>query len=269
MFDALRFDDKVAIITGGAGGIGAATAELMIGRGAKVVIADIAADQSIQVVERLGDGATAIPLDLKDEDNIKSFVATVADRFGRIDVLVNNATAAGPNFAARDGAIGEMETELWEATFHVNCRGAMIITRESMPYLIEAKGSIVNTVSGQGLQGHIRNTAYAATKAAIIQLTRSIATGYGRRGVRCNAVAPGLILTETVAREFPAAWRALIEEETLRDTSGSPDDIAEAIAFLASDAARNITGQTLVSDGGASIHIPGFKAYCEAFGHPL
>ena len=97
-------------------------------------------------------------------------------------------------------------------------------------------------------------------------MTRSVATAYGRKGVRCNAVAPGLVLTETVAKDFPAAMRKLVEDETPRDRVGAPEDIAEAVAFLASDAARNITGQTLVADGGVSIHIPGFTAYRNAFG---
>ena len=130
--------------------------------------------------------------------------------------------------------------------------------------LIESKGSIIYTVSGLGLQGHVRQTAYGATKAALIQLTRAVATTYGAKGVRCNAVAPGLVLTETTAKEFPAHWRKNVEDETLRGISGAPEDIAEPVAFLASDAARNITGQTLASDGGVSIHVPGYSAYSKA-----
>lgn len=265
MSDALRLDQKVAIITGGSGGIGQATAKLMVGRGARVVIADIAFDRAQSVASRFGDAALAVALDLADEQSIIAAVGRVASHFGRIDILHNNAAQSNPAILAEDGPVGEMQTAIWDAIFAVNCRGTMIITREAMPHLIESRGSIVNTVSGLGLQGHIRQTAYGASKAALIQLTRAIATAYGRKGVRCNAVAPGLILTPTVANDFPAEWRKLAEDEMLRDRAGDPEDIAEAVAFLASDAARNITGQTLTSDGGSSIHMPGFAAYSKAF----
>lgn len=268
MFDALRLDQKVAIITGGSGGIGQATAELMIGRGARVAIADIAFDRAQALAATLGEAALAVELDLAEESSVVAAVQRVVDHFGRIDILVNNAAAVGSDLFAGDGPVGELQTWVWDRQFAVNCRGTMIMTRESLPHLVRTKGCIVNTVSGLGLQGHIANTAYSATKAALMQLTRSIATAYARRGVRCNAVAPGLVLTETVAKDFPPQWRKLIEDETPRDRVGAPEDIAEPIAFLASDAARNITGQTLVSDGGVSIHFPGFTAYCEFFGVP-
>lgn len=265
MFDALRLDNKVAIVTGGAGGIGQATAKLMMDRGAHVAIADIAFDRAQAVAAELGEAALAVELDLAEEASIIAAVRHVVDRFGGIDILVNNAAAVGADLFAGDGPLGEVQTGAWDRIFDINCRGTMIITRESLPYLIERQGCIVNTVSGMGLQGHVRNTGYGATKAALIQLTRSIATAYGRKGVRCNAVGPGLILTETVARDFPANWRKPIEEETPRGCAGEPQDIAEPIAFLASAAAKNITGQTLVSDGGMSIHFPGFAVYGDAY----
>lgn len=265
MYDALSLDGKVAIISGGAGGIGQATTDLMIGRGARVAVADIDFDRARAVAEKHGDAALAVEVDLADEESIIAAVKRVVEHFGRIDILHNNAALSGADVVAADGSVGEMPTWVWDKTFAVNCRGTMLLTRESLPHLLKTQGSIVNTVSGLGLQGHIRQAAYGATKAALIQLTRSIATAYGRKGVRCNAVAPGLILTETVAKDFPAKWRKLAEDETPRDRSGAPEDIAEAVAFLASDAARNITGQTLTSDGGNSIHVPGFAAYSAAF----
>lgn len=234
MYEALSLEGKVALITGGAGGIGQATAELMVGRGARVAIADLALERARTVADRFGDRAVAVGVDLGDEASIKSMVARVARHFGRIDILHNNAAAVGAALVAADRTIGEMDAAVWDTFFNVNCRGTMIVTREALPYLIETgNGAIVNTVSGMALQGNIRYAAYSATKAALMQLTRSTATAYGRKGVRCNAVAP--------------------------------EDIAEAVAFLASAAARNITGQTLVADGGVSIHIPGFAAYRKAF----
>lgn len=265
MSSALDLDGKVAIVTGGAGGIGTATTQLLISRGARVAVLDINEDGAHAVATSLGDKALAVALDIGEEASIVKAIAKVHEHFGRIDILHNNAAIAGPMVDA-DGAVGDMRTEVWDAIFRVNCRGTMIATREALPYLIATRGSIVNTVSGQALQGHIRLAAYSATKAALIQLTRSTATAYGRQGVRCNAVAPGLILTETVAKDFPPKWRKLVEDETPLDHgAGGPGDIAEAVAFLASDAAKNITGQTIVSDGGVSIHIPGFTAYLEAY----
>lgn len=265
MYDALSLEGKVAIITGGAGGIGQVTARIMAGRGARVAIVDIDLDRAKAVAAEFGDAALALKTDLGEEDSIIAMVKAVADHFGRIDILHNNAAVAGEIVAA-DGAVGDMQTSVWDRIFSVNCRGTMIATREALPHLIATRGAIVNTVSGLGLQGHIRQAAYGATKAALIQLTRSIATAYGTKGVRCNAVAPGLILTPTVINDFPPHWRANVEAETPRGVAGAPEDIAEAVAFLASDAARNITGQTLVSDGGVSIHVPGFSSYSKAFG---
>lgn len=266
MYDALSLDGKVAIVTGGAGGIGQATIELAIGRGARVAVADINLNGAQTVAAKYGDAALAVEVDLTDEASIIAMVKRVAEHFGRIDILHNNATAVGAELVAADRGVGEMPTWAWDTLFNVNCRGTMIVTREALPYLIKTRGAIVNTVSGLGLQGNIVSAGYGATKAALIQLTRSVATAYGRKGVRCNAVAPGLILTETVAKDFPAEWRKLVEDETLRDRAGAPEDIAEVVLFLASDAARNITGQTLVADGGVSAHVPGFAAYLKAFG---
>ena len=263
MKNALGLEGNVAIITGGAGGIGSATAELMAARGARVAIADINLESARQLAERVGEAAFAVELDLVSEESITTCVNDVVKKFGRIDILHNNAAAVG-GLANLDGSLHDMQAAVWDRTFAVNCRGTMLMTREALPHLIESRGAIVNTVSALGMQGHVRQTAYAATKAALIQLTRSVATTYGPRGVRCNAVAPGLILTEITAKEFPAHWRANVENETPLGTVGAPEDIAEAVAFLASDAARNITGQTLVSDGGVSMHVPGFSAYAQA-----
>lgn len=267
MYSALSLEGKVALVTGGAGGIGRATIDLMIGRGARVAIADIALDRAQAVATKYGDAALAIGMDLNDEDSIRVMVARTVEHYGRLDILHNNATAVGQQLVDADRSIGEMATETWDTFFSTNCRGTMIVTREALPHLVRSgEGAIVNTVSGMALQGNIRFHAYSATKAALMQMTRAVATAYGRKGVRCNAVAPGLVLTETVAKDFPAAMLGLVLDETLRDRLGAPEDIAEAVAFLASDAARNITGQTLVADGGVSVHIPGFSAYREFFG---
>jgi NAD(P)-dependent dehydrogenase (short-subunit alcohol dehydrogenase family) len=258
--DATRFDGKVAIITGGAGGIGAATARLITARGGKVALADIALARAEELAAQLP-GAIAIALDLESEQSTEAMIAVTAQHFGRIDVLHNNAALLGPEIARADGDIEHMDTALWDRTFSVNVRGSMIACRAALPYLTRTRGAIVNTVSNLALQGHLIQAAYSSSKAAIIQLTRAIAASHGKLGVRSNAVAPGMTMTPALREAFPPGLRQIVEEETLRDQLGDPEDIAEAVAFLASDAARNITGQVLVCDGGAASHVPGVSGF--------
>lgn len=261
MVDRIRLDGRVALITGGAGGIGSATARLMAARGARLVIADIAAQGAARVAASLPD---AIPctVDLADEASVRAMIATAVAHYGRLDILHNNAALLDPELAPLDGDVGQMRTDVWDRIFAVNLRGAMIACREALPHLqAQGHGAIVNTVSNLALQGHLIQAAYSASKAALVQLTRSIAASHGRRGVRCNAVAPGMTLTPALIAAFPPPLRQVVEDETLRDRLGSPEDIAEAVAFLASDAAANITGEVLVCDGGLASHVPGLAGF--------
>jgi NAD(P)-dependent dehydrogenase (short-subunit alcohol dehydrogenase family) len=260
MGSAIELDGKVAIITGGAGGIGAATARLMAERGARIVVADIAFERAEALAAALPD-ALAVALDLEHQSSIKALIAATVAHYGQLDILHNNAALLGPEIAQRDGNIEEMDTELWDRTYRVNVRGTMIACREALPHLRVTRGCIVNTVSNLALQGHIIQAAYSSSKAAIIQMTRAIAASHGRHGIRCNAVAPGMTSTPALLEAFPPVLRQLVEEETLRDQLGEPEDIAEAVAFLASPAARNITGQILVSDGGCASHVPGLAGF--------
>jgi len=263
--DAIRLDGKVAIITGGAGGIGAATARLMAARGARLALADIALDRAEALAGELPE-AIAVPLDLAEEASIAVMVARVTGHFGRLDILHNNAALLGPDIAVQDGDVETMATALWDRTFAVNVRGTMIACREALPYLRQSAaagrgGNIVNTVSNLALQGHMIQAAYSSSKAAIIQMTRAIAASHGVHGVRCNAVAPGMTMTPALREAFPPPLRMAVEAETLRNRLGEPEDIAEAVCFLAADAARNITGQVLVADGGCASHVPGISAF--------
>lgn len=258
--DAIRMDGRVAVVTGGAGGIGAATVRLLAARGAMVAIADIAEDRARALAEDVP-GAIALALDLEQESSIEAMIAETVRHFGRIDVLHNNAALLGPDIAAADGDIEHMATALWDRTYAVNVRGTMIACRAALPHLRETRGCIVNTVSNLALQGHLIQAAYSSSKAAVVQLTRAIAASHGRAGVRCNAVAPGMTMTPALREAFPPALRQVVEDETLRDQLGDPEDIAQAVAFLASDAARNITGQVLVSDGGGASHVPGLAGF--------
>ncbi len=258
----IDLNGKVAIITGAAGGIGTATARLFLARGARVVLADLAGDRAQTLADELGDHALPITLDLADPASVARMVDATVAHFGRLDILHNNAAFLDPNMAALDSDVEAMDLGVWDKTFAVNLRGTMVACRSALPHLkAHGNGAIVNTVSNLALQGHVIQAAYSASKAALIQLTRSIAASHGRQGVRCNAVAPGMTMTSALREAFPPHIRKLVEGETLRPQLGDPEDIAEAIAFLASDAARNITGQCLVSDGGLSSHVPGIAGF--------
>jgi NAD(P)-dependent dehydrogenase (short-subunit alcohol dehydrogenase family) len=189
----------------------------------------------------------------------------VVAHYGQLDVLINNAALLGPDIAQRDGNVEDMDTDLWDRTYRINVRGTMIACREALPHLRATRGNIVNTVSNLALQGHMIQAAYSSSKAAIIQMTRAIAASHGKHGVRCNAVAPGMTMTPALIEAFPPVLRQAVEDETLRDQLGEPEDIAEALAFLASSAARNITGQVLVSDGGCASHVPGLAGFQQFF----
>ena len=263
--DTARLDGKVVVITGGAGGIGAATARLMTARGDRVAVADIAFGAAQALAAELP-GALAIHLNLEDEASIEAMIAQAHTHYGRIDVLHNNAALLGPDIARQDGDIEHMATALWDRTYAVNVRGTMVACRAALPHLRASQGNIVNTVSNLALQGHMIQAAYSSSKAAIIQMTRAIAASHGPAGLRCNAVAPGMTMTPALREAFPPVLRAAVEAETLRPQLGAPEDIAEAVAFLASDAARNITGQVLVCDGGCASHVPGIAGFRAFFG---
>lgn len=255
---ALSLQGRVAIITGAAGGIGAATAKLLVERGARVALADINFDGVRAVAQTFGDAASASHVDLADAESVKALIDSAVAKFGRIDILHNNAAYLDATWSKGDLDVESLDLNVWDKVFAINLRGTMLACRYAMPYLkAERRGAIVNTVSNLALQGAVVGLAYSSSKAALIQLTRSIATSHGRQGVRCNAVAPGMTLTPALIAATPEFVRQMVAEETLRDRLGSPEDIAETVAFLASDAAANITGQCLVCDGGLASHVPG------------
>ncbi|MFT4077608.1 MAG: SDR family oxidoreductase [Asticcacaulis sp.] len=261
MLGRLSLENKVAIITGAAGGLGSATARLMAQRGARLVIADLDLARAEALAGELP-GALAAAVDLGDEVAIQRLIKQTVSHYGRLDILHNNAADLSPETAGRDHDIATMLTEVWDRTFRVNVRGTMIACREALPHMLkQGGGSIINMVSSLALQGHIVQNAYSSSKSAVIQLTRCIAAAYGPQGVRCNSLAPGLTLTPQVAKVFPEVVRHLVEKETLRDRLGEPEDLAESVAWLASDAAINMNGQLIVCDGGCTTHVPDIAGY--------
>ena len=254
---------KVAIVTGAASGIGAATARLMSEAGAIVIVADIDEAGAQRHAASLKNAHGRF-VDLADRAAIETLIGGTLAEFGRLDILHNNA--ADLSAGVRDADIETMDLALWDRAFAVNVRGTMLCCKLALPAMVsQGGGVIVNTASNLALQGHLIQSAYSASKAAVLQLTRSIATSHGKKGIRCNAVLPGLTLSESAEETLPAELREIVLGETLTPYLGRPDDIAHTVLFLASDEARYITGQIIAADGGTSIHVPGFARFAALF----
>lgn len=251
-----RFDGQVAIVTGGASGIGEATCRRLVAEGARVVIADVNADAAQTLAEQLGTSASAVAFDAADVASVQRLVQGTVDRHGRLDVLHNNAALSAPAVHAADRNAIDIEFDLWDRVMAVNLRGYLAGCKYALPTMIQqGRGAIVNTASTGGFAGDITRLAYGVSKAAIIGLTRQIATHHGAQGVRCNAVAPGLVLTPGV-RGAAAAVIDVIQRHLLVPEFGEPEDIAALVCFLASAEARYINGQTYIADGGMLAHNP-------------
>ncbi|MGP3951422.1 SDR family NAD(P)-dependent oxidoreductase [Streptomyces sp. 7N604] len=252
-------EGKIAVITGGASGIGAATARRVAAEGAQTVVADLnlrGAEDVARFIREAGGDATALYADLGDIASVRAMVQTTVDSYGGLDILHNNAAAT--RLAARsDLPILNADPHVWDQTMRINLRGTMVATQAAIPHMIaRGGGSIINTSSVSGLAGDLGNPAYGASKAAVISLTQSTATQYGKQGVRCNAITPGYVSTPAVDTAVRGAVREVMLRHSLTPRLGTPEDIAAAVVFLASDEAANITGQVLGIDGGLLAHQP-------------
>jgi NAD(P)-dependent dehydrogenase (short-subunit alcohol dehydrogenase family) len=250
------------LVTGGAQGIGEAAALALAAEGATVIVADLnaeGAEKTAQAIRASGGSADSAIADMGSQDEIKALVASVIEKQGRIDILVNNAAAV--HLVARDKNIVETDLAVWDESIRVNLTGAMLASRCTIPHMLEQGGGSIVMVSSMAHRfGSGIHPAYDATKAAVNALVRSIAAEWGQRGIRCNAVAPGLTLSPTVKGHFDAAALAIYEDFTMSPIIGEPRDQAAAILFLASDEARYINGTVIEVDGGMAAVISAIPA---------
>ncbi len=245
----MRLLDKVAVITGGANGIGYATAKRFLEEGAKVVICDLPGPGLITAAEKLGalGEVLALPTDVTDEQAVNAMVDAAMERFQRIDILINNAGITA------DAQLLKMSVGQFDRVLSVNLKGVFLCTKAIAPHMIaQGGGRIVNAASVVGLYGNFGQSNYAATKAGLIGMTKTWAKELGRKNICVNAVAPGFILTDMV-RKMPEEVLEKMREKTPMKRLGTVEEVANVYLFFASDEASYVNGAVLSVDGAITL----------------
>ncbi|MCB2209953.1 beta-ketoacyl-ACP reductase [bacterium] len=249
----MRLKDKVCLITGGAAGIGKATAMKFASEGAKVVMCDVDQEAGQALAEELGNGALFYKVDVTNRDAVQEWVDDVVDKFGRVDVLVNNAgiTRDGLFVKYKNGeVVSQMSEDNFDLVIKVNLKGVFNCAQAVTPQMIKQGGGVIlNASSIVGLYGNFGQTNYAATKFGVIGMTKTWSRELGRYDIRVNAICPGFILTEMVQKMPEKILEGLAAKTPLR-RMGKPEDVANLYAWLASDEAAFISGAAISIDGG-------------------
>jgi NAD(P)-dependent dehydrogenase (short-subunit alcohol dehydrogenase family) len=254
-----KLTGKVAIVTGGAAGIGRAVVDLFADEGCQLVVSDVADKEGEASVERAaarGAEALFVRCDVTRSEDVRRLVSTTLDRFGQLDVLFNNAGIVSPEFPV--GSVTEAGEEAWDRVIDVNLKSIYLVSKYAIPQMVKQRsGSVINTASSWGLMASDNSAAYVASKAGVVNLTRSMALDYGRYNVRVNCVCPGptetAMLVRTLARDTPEQserFRADYLRMLPLRRWARPEEIARGVLFLASDDASYVTGSALVIDGG-------------------
>jgi 3-oxoacyl-[acyl-carrier protein] reductase len=245
----MRLENKVAVITGAGSGIGKETALRFALEGAKVVVADMnekAGEETVAEIKKNGEGFF-VKLDVSNREQSKQMVKTTLEKYGRIDVLINNAGIV------QDAFLSKMTEEQWDKVIDVNLKGVFNCTQAVAEVMMnQGNGVIINTSSIVGLNGNVGQVNYAATKAGLIGMTKTLAKELGRKGIRVNAVAPGFITTPMTSN-VPEKILEMMKEKTPLRRLGEPKDIANAYLYLASDESNFVNGTVLCVDGGLII----------------
>lgn len=254
----MRLKDKVAIVAGGASGIGRATCQLFAREGARIVVADIAIEEANKVadgIKALGGEAIALKVDVRRLEDAEKMLKTALDKFGHVDILANVAGgSAGPLIQSERGPFAKSSKERWDNMIDLNLCGVLNCTQAVINHMIERRtGKIINIASGSGMLGERNAAVYSAAKGGIIAFTKALAKEVGPSGITVNCVSPGICGSERVL--------SMLSKEGIEEAAkgiylgrlGTPDDLANALLFLASNEANYITGHNLMVDGGLTL----------------